>query len=76
MGVASTNILSTSNQNSGGFTNEDQTISGNKTFEGQVIPNGASDVTVAQARKIYAGTEDMTAGTSELETGAIYLVYE
>lgn len=55
---------------------EAQTLAGDKTFEGQVIPAGASDVTVAQARKIYAGTEDMTAGTSSLETGAIYLVYE
>lgn len=27
-------------------------------------------------RKISAGTDDLTAGTSELETGAIYLVYE
>lgn len=27
-------------------------------------------------RKIYAGTSDMTAGTSALESGAIYLVYE
>ena len=53
-----------------------QTFAGNKTFNGQVIPAGASDVGTAQARKIYAGTNDMTAGTSELETGAIYLVYE
>ena len=27
-------------------------------------------------RNIYAGTSDMTAGTTALETGAIYLVYE
>ena len=27
-------------------------------------------------RKISAGTTDLTAGTSELETGAVYLVYE
>lgn len=53
-----------------------QTLAGNKTFNGQVIPAGASDVTIAQARKIYAGTSDMTAGTTALETGAIYLVYE
>ena len=53
-----------------------QTLAGNKTFNGQVIPAGASDTTVAQARKIYAGTSDMTAGTTKLETGAIYLVYE
>lgn len=53
-----------------------QTFAGNKTFNGQIIPAGASAVNTAQARKIYAGTTDMTAGTSTLETGAIYLVYE
>ena len=53
-----------------------QTLAGNKTFNGQVIPAGASAVGTAQARKIYAGTSDMTAGTTKLETGAIYLVYE
>ncbi|MBP0984962.1 MAG: hypothetical protein J6A19_14675 [Oscillospiraceae bacterium] len=53
-----------------------QTFAGNKTFNGQILPAGASDVSVAQARKIYAGTADMTAGTTALETGAIYLVYE
>ena len=53
-----------------------QTFAGNKTFNGQIIPAGASAVGTAQARKIYAGTSDMTAGTTKLETGAIYLVYE
>lgn len=53
-----------------------QTFAGNKTFNGQIIPAGASAVGTAQARKIYAGTSDMTAGTTALETGAIYLVYE
>ena len=53
-----------------------QTFAGNKAFNGQVIPAGASAVGTAQARKIYAGTSDMTAGTTALETGAIYLVYE
>lgn len=53
-----------------------QTLAGNKTFNDQVIPAGASAVGTAQARKIYAGTSDMTAGTTALETGAIYLVYE
>ena len=53
-----------------------QTLAGNKTFKGQVIPAGASAVGTAQARKIYAGTSDMTAGATALETGAIYLVYE
>lgn len=53
-----------------------QTFAGNKTFNGQILPAGASAVGTAQARKIYAGTADMTAGTTALETGAIYLVYE
>lgn len=53
-----------------------QVFAGNKTFNGQIIPNGASDLGVAQARKIYAGTEDMEAGVSPLATGDIYLVYE
>lgn len=53
-----------------------QTLAGDKTFNGKIIPNGASDVATAQARKISAGTDDLTAGTSELETGTIYLVYE
>lgn len=53
-----------------------QTFAGNKTFNGQILPAGASAVGTAQARKIYAGTSDMTAGTTALETGAIYLVYE
>ena len=53
-----------------------QTFAGNKTFNGQVIPAGASDVGTAQARKIYAGTNDMTAGESTLASGTSYLVYE
>ena len=53
-----------------------QTLAGDKTFNGKIIPNGASDVATAQARKISAGTDDLTAGTSALETGTIYLVYE
>lgn len=53
-----------------------QTFAGNKTFNGQIIPNGASDLGVAQARKIYAGTADIEAGVTALTTGAIYLVYE
>lgn len=53
-----------------------QTLAGDKTFNGKIIPNGASDVATAQARKISAGTDDLTAGASALETGTIYLVYE
>lgn len=36
----------------------------------------SKDVTVMGYRKIYAGTADLTAGNSDLETGAIYCVYE
>ncbi len=53
-----------------------QTLAGNKTFNGSVICNGASAVGTAQSRNIYAGTEDLTAGSSVLATGTIYLVYE
>lgn len=53
-----------------------QTFAGQKTFNGPILASGASTVTTAQARNIYAGTSDMTAGETELETGAIYLVYE
>lgn len=53
-----------------------QVFAGNKAFTGQLFPNGASALGTAQARKIYAGTEDMEAGVSTLETGVIYLVYE
>lgn len=40
----------------------------------KAIANAA--VETAQMRNIYAGTADMTAGTSTLATGTIYLVYE
>lgn len=39
-----------------------------------VAPSG--NVGVAQVRNIYAGTDDMTAGTSSLTSGAIYFMYE
>ena len=65
-----------STSTNGLMTTGAQTLAGNKTFNGQVIPAGASAVGTAQARKIYAGTSDMTAGTTALETGAIYLVDE
>lgn len=55
---------------------DDQTFSGSKTFNDAVVCNGASSVETAQSRNIYAGTEDLTAGSSALATGAIYLVYE
>lgn len=45
------------------------------TFPGSMVAT-ASDVTVSQIRNIYAGTTDMTAGSSTLASGTIYLVYE
>lgn len=53
-----------------------QTFAGKKTFNGSVVCNGASAVGTAQSRNIYAGTADLTAGSSALATGTIYLVYE
>lgn len=35
-----------------------------------------TDTSTDAVRKIYAGTSDMTAGTTPLTTGVIYLVYE
>lgn len=48
------------------------------TFAGKVQANAsaAATVTTAQVRDIYAGTDDMTAGTSSLASGTLYLVYE
>lgn len=48
------------------------------TLGGQVKANATAAATVgtAQVRNIYAGTSDMTAGTSALTTGDIYFVYE
>ena len=46
---------------------------GNADTVGNVAVSSSNEVGL---RKISAGTEDMTAGTSTLETGAIYLVYE
>ena len=53
-----------------------QTFAGNKSFNGVVDFNGASAVGTAQGRNIYAGTTDLEAGVSALETGTIYIVYE
>lgn len=48
------------------------------TLAGQVVANASAVTTLgtAQVRNIYAGTSDMTAGSTSLTTGAIYLVYE
>lgn len=48
------------------------------TLGGQVLANASAVTTLgtAQIRNIYAGTSDMTAGTSTLKAGDIYIVYE
>ena len=42
----------------------------------QANTTSSSEIGTAQVRNIYAGTEDMTAGTSPLATGTLYFVYE
>ena len=48
------------------------------TLGGQIKANASavSTTATAQVRNIYAGTGDMTAGSSSLTTGDIYFVYE
>ena len=48
------------------------------TFQGTVIANSTSvaTTTTTQLRNIYFGTVDMTANSSVLTTGDIYLCYE
>lgn len=46
------------------------------TMTGSLKAMSSPAVGTAQVRNIYAGTSDMTAGSSTLATGTIYLVYE
>ena len=48
------------------------------TLAGKVLANASAVATVAdkQVRNIYGGTTDMTAGSTALATGDIYIVYE
>ena len=48
------------------------------TLGGQVVANAAAVATLGtkQVRNIYAGTAELTAGTSALPTGDIYIQYE
>lgn len=41
-----------------------------------LIAGGTQDIATAQIRNIRASTTDLTAGTSSLPTGQLYLVYE
>lgn len=67
-----------------GVTSAIQTQLNNKlatsggTIGGQLTANATAVSTLgnAQMRNIYAGTADMTAGTTILTTGDIYVVYE
>ena len=47
-------------------------------FGSRVMANATAVATLtnSQVRNIYAGTSDMTAGTTALASGAIYVVYE
>lgn len=60
-----TDLLSPSNLASGTLSNSLRANS-----------NATATITSAQIRNIYAGTIDMTAGTSVLPAGDIYLCYE
>lgn len=47
------------------------------TFAGQVVAqSGSQDPGTALIRNIKASTTDLTAGSSSLETGVLYIVYE
>lgn len=48
------------------------------TMAGQVLANASSVATLGnkQVRNIYAGTSDMTAGSTALPSGDIYVMYE
>ena len=51
---------------------------GSGTFAGEVKANATSSANIgnSQVRNIKAGTSDLTAGISILETGELYFVYE
>jgi hypothetical protein len=46
------------------------------TMTGAVVVGGTQDGATAQARNIVLSTTDLTAGTSTLATGTVYMVYE
>lgn len=47
-----------------------QTFAGNKTFNGQILPAGATAYGTPQARKLSSGTADVT--TTNCPSGAWY----
>ena len=50
--------------------------SGNTSFPGNVTFKNSTDYTTSRGRNIKASTSDLTAGSSSLANGSIYLVYE
>ena len=65
IGAAAASHTHTANQITGG------------TFAGSVMAStSGSTLTIPAIRNIYANTTDLTAGSSELGTGVVYLVYE
>lgn len=46
------------------------------TLTGAVVAHVGTDYTTKRARNIYAGTTDMTPGSTALDNGAVYIMYE
>lgn len=59
-----------------GTTASDKAPLESPIFTGTPVAPADTDYGVARIRNIYAGTDDMTAGTTTLASGTIYLVYE
>ncbi len=74
--VSSNNLPLASASAAGILSTSSQTIAGDKTFSGQLLPRVGENISNPEARRIYAGTADMTANYSALPSGSIYLQYE
>lgn len=74
------NITRKVNENAENLKDHEQSASTitEGTLAGAVVANATAvaDLTMKQTRNIYAGTDDMTAGTTELASGDIYVMYE
>lgn len=71
------NTATAANETAENHTQAASTITAG-TFAGKVVANATATATVtaAQVRNIYAGTGAMTAGTTKLTTGVVYVQYE
>lgn len=69
-----TTYSSASTSTAGLISTSTQTFAGNKTFNGQLIPNGASTCGTLQARKMASGTAVAT--STNCPSGAWYGQYE